>query len=135
MKEVWESGQKFTTAWPSVSSHIHPIRWSSDKQNYFRDNCLVHFIIKQIGGTVSRDVSLCLRNIKIVIQVKMLFTWSLWNWANYQIFWNWEFQKPQQGYFSKLLSSYLYIFQCIASPILQRPTCLYLQRQSNLTGS
>lgn len=61
--EVWESGQKFTKAWPSMSSHIHPFRWNSDKQNYFRDNCMVHFIIKQIGGTLSRDASLCLRKI------------------------------------------------------------------------
>lgn len=105
--EVWESGQKFTKAWPSMSSHIHPFRWSSDKQNYFRDNCMVHFIIKQIGGTLSRDASLCLRKIEIVIQVKIQFTWSLWSCTYPELIElnvkfseiAWEFQKPQQGYF------------------------------------
>lgn len=45
------------------------IRWSWDKENYFRDNSMVHFIIKQIGKYTVKGC-LSLRKIKIVIQAK-----------------------------------------------------------------
>ena len=41
---------------------------------------MVYFIIKEnnnIWGTLSQDVSLCLRKIQIVIQMKIQLIWSL----------------------------------------------------------